>query len=58
MSADVCVATIFQTIRPMSDDVLPLPDGIRPFFQQDDVASRCEDLLEWRDTMVSKHWAI
>ena len=56
--ADICTAIIFQLVRPLPDDVLKLPSGIRASFLQEDVASRCEDLIEWRDNIVAKHWTI
>lgn len=56
--ADICVATVCQLLRPVPDELLQMPPGIRESFTQDDAASRCEDLISWRDKIVAKHWAM
>lgn len=56
--ADICIAIACQVMLPVPDEVLKIPPGIRAMFTHDDAASRCEDIISWRDKIVAKHWAM
>eukprot|EP00892_Ulva_mutabilis_P011214 jgi/Ulvmu1/8465/UM043_0045.1 len=54
--ADICAAILFQMVRPVPDEVLKMPRGMRASFVQEDVAHSCEDLLVWRDKIFAQKW--
>lgn len=52
--ADVIAATTLQCVRPAKAEHWAIEEGLRPAWTDDELASKYEDLLRWRDEVFSQ----
>jgi glutathione S-transferase len=53
--ADIVMAGVVQTIKPVSDKYIPLQPATREAWTRSTLAARFGDLVGWRDVLFDKH---
>jgi glutathione S-transferase len=53
--ADIAMAAMFQFVKPVANEYVPLGPATRRVFHHEKVASEFPDLLEWRDQIYQRH---